>query len=265
MEKLKIAITQIGTDTASSDLVRQVCEDSILLELCTPIVCDRETDASAADALVIVPTTEPAKCPADATLIIATNKTNFMPLSKEPTAEDIIRLRVVLERDFDCRSPRIAIVQDAPMQNPELASQVTNEQSINTYGPYAVEEFLSKDAACHFDCIITTDGETTCGRLITDLAQEAPVRFFAGRESVVTAVYQPIHTNEEEEEEEGLADVSALTHPFYLAIDIVRNRAFYDGARQNPLQKLYHDKREDRRKDNAPQTNDNKEDKGQES
>lgn len=263
MEKLKIAITQIGTDTTSADLVRQVCEDPILLELCTPIACDRETDATAADAQVIVPTSEPVKCPADATLIIATDKTNFMPLGKEPTAEDIIRLRDILERDFDRRSPRIAIVQDSPMQNPELTSQVTNEQGINTYGPYTVEKFLSEDAACHFDCIITTDGETTCGRIITELAQGAPVRFFAGREPVVTAVYQPIRANEGEEE--GLADVSALTHPFYLAIDIVRNRAFYDEVRQNPLPKLYHDKREDRRKDNAPQANDNKEDKEQES
>ena len=58
-----------------------------------------------------------------------------------------------------------------------------------------------------------------------------------------------------------LPDVSALTKPIYTAIDIVRNRAFYDEARQNPLPKLFRDKREDRKKDDAPQAinNDNTE------
>jgi len=97
-------------------------------------------------------------------------------------------------------------------------------------------------------------------RVLKELSLEAPVRFYAGREAVVTAVYQPVP---KEEPEDGLADVSYLMHPFYTAIDIIRNRAFYDEARQNPLPKLFHDRREDRRKDNTPQASDNKEDKEQ--
>ena len=95
-------------------------------------------------------------------------------------------------------------------------------------------------------------------RLITDLFEDAPVRFFAGLKSVITAVYQPI---QKKEEEDGLADVSALTRPIYTAIDVVRNRAFYDEARQDVLPKLFRDKREDRKKDEAPQAkiNDNTE------
>ena len=77
-------------------------------------------------------------------------------------------------------------------------------------------------------------------------------------ETVITASY---NTTQKEETEEGVADVSALTKPIYTAIDIVRNRAFYDEARQNPLPKLFRDKREDRKKDDAPQpiNNDNTE------
>ena len=254
MEKLKIAITQIGTDDINNNLIRQVCCDPVMLELCTPVELDEETayrelyDAKV-DALVHA--TE-AKCPSDAFEIIVTDKTNIAVLDKEPTAEDIIRLRNILERDFDLQIPRIAIVQENIMQNPDLATQVTTEQGINTYGPYTVEQITAEDTAWHFDGIITTD-KVLAQRIVTDLLAKAPVRYFAGREAVVTAIYQPVQTNEDE----GVADVSWLTHPFFTAIDIIRNRAFYDEARQDVLPKLFRDKREDRKKDELSQINTN--------
>ena len=52
-----------------------------------------------------------------------------------------------------------------------------------------------------------------------------------------------------------LVEVSELTRPIYTAIDIVRHRAFYDEVRENPLPKLFRDKREDRRKDDASHAN----------
>lgn len=259
MRKLKIAITQ-GSATSQESLL-SVFEDPTLFELCTPITYDSADSMKVAmqdlnegnvDALVLVPTDEPAKCPADATEVVVTEKACFMPLAKEPSEEDIINLRDILERDFDARNPRIAIVQESPMQNPELASQVTIEQGINTYGPYTSEQILGEDIAHHFDGIIIPKDST----LVTSLSPEAPVRYFAGREEVVTAVCPPAQTNETEE---GLADVSWLTHPFFVAIDVLRNRAFYDEARQNPLPKLFRDKREDRKQNEAPQTSTNDE------
>jgi len=259
MEKLKIAIAQVGTDAKGKEIILRACEETALTELCTPIVLNSADAETNADALVLVPTSEPTKCPAGALEIIVTDTTNFLPLAQEPTAEDIIKFRDILERDFDRRSPRIAIVQETEMQVPDLASQVTAEPGINTYGPYSVEQVLAEDKVRHFDGIVTAD-KTLAQRIIKELMLEAPVRFFAGRASVVTAVCQPISINEEEE---GLADISALTHPIYTAIDVIRNRAFYDEARQNPLPKLFHDKREDKRKDNTPQANNNKEDNEQ--
>lgn len=251
MERLKIAISQIGKNETTDNLVRQICDNPAMLELCTPTVYEKEEAAlrdleeGKMDALVYVPTAEPKKCPNDATEIVATDKTIFMPLTKEPTAEDIARFRNILERDFDFRSPRVAIVQEASVQNPDLASQVTAEQGTNTYGPYTTEQFLAEDRACHFDGIVTAEGDAAVERIIKELLLEAPVRYFAGRVSVVTAVYQPVSINNTEE---GLADVSALTRPFYVATDIIRNRVFYDEARQNPLPKLFRDRREDREK-----------------
>ncbi|MBQ4229275.1 MAG: hypothetical protein II675_05725 [Bacteroidaceae bacterium] len=255
MERLKIAITQLGNDAASDDFVRLIFEDTAMGELCTPFVYDDEQAAlrdlgeGKVDALVLAPSIEPLKRPAGAVEIIATEETNFMPLREEPTAEDIVRLHDILERDFDRRSPRIAIVQEGETKNPELASQVTDEQGINTYGPYTLERLKTEEGASHFDGIIVVGDTATEQRTIAELSQEAPVRFFAGTASVITALYRPLR---KEETEDGLADVSASTHPFYAAIDIVRNRATYDEARQNPLPKLFRDKREDRERGEKP-------------
>lgn len=251
MEKLKIAITLTGTDSTSKELILRACEDTALLELCTPVFSDTAEAEADADALVLVPAagatpgaSQPIHCPADAIEVIVTDKASFMPLTKEPTIEDITKLRDILERDFDIRSPRIAIVQESGMQNPDLATQATTEQGINTYGPYTAEQILAEDIACHFDGIIVAGGTEAARRIVAELTQEAPARFFAGRESVVTAVYSPLRIDTAENE---LAEVAELTHPIYAAIDIIRNRAFYDEARQNPLPKLFHDRREDRK------------------
>lgn len=259
MKKLKIAITK--GNGASQERFLKVFEDPTLFELCSPITYDRADSLKSAlkdlkegnvDALVLAPTDEPAKCPADATEVVVTGKTCFMPLSKEPTEEDVVKLRDILERDFDARDPRIAIVQESAMQNPELASQVTIEKGINTYGPYTSEQILGDDIAHHFDGIIVPEGSP----LPTSLSHDVPVRYFAGRKEVVTAVCPSAQT---EETEEGVADVSWLTHPFFVAIDVIRNRDFYDKARLNPLPKLFRDKRDDRKQSEAPMANPNNE------
>ena len=254
MEKIKIAISGIAPDATSDDLLPSICENLAMSEICTPIFYDRARQAAALrdldegniDALVL---TEPMKMPAESIEILVTEKTYYMPLMKEPTAEDVVKFRDILERDFDLSSPRIAIVTESPMQTPDLANQITTEQGINTYGPYTVEQILAEDTGCHFDGIIVKDSEHLMQRFIPDPSQEAPVRYFAGKESVVTAVYHPVHIDEAGD---GLADVSGLTHPIYTAIDIIRNRAFYDEARKNILPKLFRDKREDRKQNENP-------------
>lgn len=253
MEKLKIVINQAGTNSTNDELIRQVCEDPALLELCNLIISNTAEAKADADAIVLAPSAEPAKCPAGATEIIVTDTVRFMPLSKEPTAEDVVRFRDILERDFDLRSPRIAIVQKTEVQSHDFANMVTQEHGINIYGPYSAEQIIADDKARHFDGIICADSTNTIVRIIKELSLEPSVRFFAGRESVVTSACSPFNIDKEE----GLADISALTHPIYTAIDVIRNRAFFDEALQNPLPKLYRDKREDRRREDAPKANTN--------
>lgn len=256
MEKQKIAITLAGYDEANLQLIQSALGEPAMLELCTPVVMEEKTalhelGKGSVDALVLAQA-EPAKCPAGAYEIIVTDKTDIIALDREPTVEDIVKLRDILERDFDVRSPRFAIATESAMQNPELATQATTEQGINTYGPYTAEQVTADDAAYHFDGIITTD-KALAQRIVSELSAEAPVRYFAGKASVVTAIYQHVS----KAEEEGLADVSWLTHPFFVATDILRNRIFYDEARKDILPKLFRDKREDRKKDEAAAANAN--------
>lgn len=263
MEKLKIAITKNGIDATNDDLFCSIFEDPVMSDLCIPVIYDRgrqevalrDLDKGNVDALVYTSIAEPTEKPAGSIEIIVTEKTNFMPFAQEPTAEDVIRFRDILERDFDLRSPRIAIVQESKAcKNPDLTSQVTEEQGINTYGPYTQEQLLAEDMVSHFDGIIVTDGEAVIQHIITSLSLEAPVRYYAGGKSVVTAVYQPIHIDNAEDR---TVNVSALTHPIFTAVDIVRNRTFYDEARQDILPKLFRDKREDRKQNETPQANTN--------
>ena len=137
MEKLKIAISQTGADSAAGDLIRQVCNDPAMLELCTPVKLEkeaayRELERGKVDALVLTSAAEQEK---NAIEIIVTDKANIMVLTKEPTAEDIVKFRDILERDFGLQLPRIAIVLETALQNPDLASQITEEHGINTDGP----------------------------------------------------------------------------------------------------------------------------------
>ena len=254
MERLKIAFCKGNTGEVNDKLIIDALDDPAMLELCSPVFCEeaeafRKLDEGSLDALVLA---SPSQTIKDATEVIVTDKTNILVLGKEPTADDIVKFRDILERDFDLQLPRIAIVQETAMQVPDLSSQVTTEQGINTYGPYTVEQIMAEDTILHFDGIIVAD-KNLASTLVKELAEEAPVRFFAGRETVVTAIWQPVT----QEEEEGLSDVSWLTHPFFVAADVIRNREFYDEARLNPLPKLYRDKREDRRKDEDKQANEN--------
>ena len=259
MEKLKIAIIQGNYDATTQELADKLFEDPAMHEICTPIVYGAGQEETAFNdlndgkvaALVLGQTNEPAKYLANATEIIVTGRTHVMPTAEEPTAEDVIKLRNVLERDFDLRSPRIAIVQETGMQNPDLANQVTIEQGINTYGPYTLEQILAEDTIIHFDGIIVR-GKELAQHIIVEVAQEAPVCYYAGGNTVITAICLPGQTKEVEE---GIADVSWLTHPFYTAIDVIRNRVFYDEARKNILPKLFRDKRDERKRDEAAQAN----------
>ena len=248
MEKFKIAFLQTVCDETTQKLIQATLDEPTLPELFTPVVFAPDGQEKAfsqlkegnVDALVVGPTDLSQPLPEGGLEVVASDELCIMPLATEPTADDVVRLRDILERDFDQRSPRIAIVQETAMKNPELASNVTAEQGINTYGPYTIEQILAEDTVKHFDGIIFTP-HNLLEQFLRDLSLGTSVRFLAGQETVVTGICLPTKM---EEAEEGLTDVSWLTHPFFVAIDIIRSRRAYDQARRNVLPKLFHDRRE---------------------
>lgn len=76
------------------------------------------------------------------------------------------------------------------------------------------------------------------------LAMEDGVNYTAGLPIVRTS---PDHGTAYDIAGKGKASPSSFLQAIYAAIDIHRNRIAYDEAHADPLQKLYHDKREERR------------------
>ena len=77
------------------------------------------------------------------------------------------------------------------------------------------------------------------------LTTESGVRFTAGLSIVRTA---PAHGPIFNQAGRNLTDAGSMRNAIYTAIDIVRNRQNFDEPLQNPLPKLYHEKRDESEK-----------------
>ena len=74
------------------------------------------------------------------------------------------------------------------------------------------------------------------------IALESGVNYTAGLPIVRTS---PDHGTAYDIAGQGRADANSLRQAVYTAIDVFRNRQNYDEPLQNPLPKLFHEKRED--------------------
>jgi 4-hydroxythreonine-4-phosphate dehydrogenase len=71
---------------------------------------------------------------------------------------------------------------------------------------------------------------------------ESGVNYTAGLPIVRTS---PDHGTAYDIAGKGIADENSMRQAIFTAIDVFRNRKFYDEPLQNPLPKLFHEKRED--------------------
>ena len=118
------------------------------------------------------------------------------------------------------------------------------EQKIQAFGPYPTDEFFGNGHFVEFDGIMAMyhDQATTP---FHSLYTEDGVLFTAGLPLVHTAAnttpsYSITGCNE--------ADAISFRHAIYLALDAFCNREDYDEAYENPLPKLYHEKRDESEK-----------------
>ena len=174
-------------------------------------------------------------------------------ITKANIKEKITLLHRSLKRDFRLSNPRIAMLGLNPKagedgllgsEEQEIIVPATKElakEGIQVFGPYAADRFFAENQMVYFDAVLAMyydQGVIPFRTLTFDDAQN----YLAGLPLVRTA---PELTPGFDIAGKGIADPAAMRHAIFLAIDIFRHRKEYDEPMANPLQKLYHEKRDE--------------------
>lgn len=189
--------------------------------------------------------------------------TNNLPMRDVPdaiTAELLEnRLKILyraLKRDFRILNPRVAVLSLNPnvgeygnfgKEEQNVITPTINklaDDGVNVFGPYASDELFRGDTYDAFDAILALYHDQGIAPFKA-LEPEEGVIYLAGLNIVCTA---PENDGGFAIAGKGIADEMAFRHAIYLAIDIYRNRMGYDAPFENPLPKLYHEKKDDSEK-----------------
>ena len=174
-------------------------------------------------------------------------------LTPEHIEDCIMRLYASLRRDYLLSSPRIAVLGlnphcgDGGMLGDEDKSIITPavkavvEKGIPCYGPYPADGFFGAGLYSKFDGILAMYHDQGLAPFKA-LSMDDGVNFTAGLPFVRTS---PDHGTAFDLAGKGVADLTSFRSAVYAAADIVRNRLADDKAHENPLPKLYHERRED--------------------
>lgn len=218
-----------------------------------------ETDCQngAADALVMI------ECrPADGQqpLLVNGRVRIVVPTTtydKESLKAKVKELRDLLRRDFMLSTPRIALLaannrnEDGSWGTEETetirpAVEELMEENVPAFGPYDATAFADSQQYEQFDGILANSKEQALALLdATEDAQGAML--VEGPAYVITAIRPNAKSCPKtagEEPQEG----QTLRNAIYLALDVVRHRISYDRPFRHPLQKLYHEKKDDSEK-----------------
>ena len=177
-------------------------------------------------------------------------------ITKQKIVEKGKRFHEALRRDLRISSPRIAVLSLNPRcgedgalgeEEKEMIAPAIDElekMGIQAFGPYAADSFFGLGDYFRFDGVLAMYHDQGMAPFKT-LAPEDGVRFTAGLPIVRTA---PAHGVHFDLAGQNKLDASPMRHAIYLAIDALRNRINYDAPFQNPLPKLYHEKRDESEK-----------------
>lgn len=168
-------------------------------------------------------------------------------LAADGGAEAVRLAWQVIRRDFMVSMPRLAIVvsdEDSAAKCQQTVKELT-EQGVYVFGPYKADEYIEENHAQHFDMTLAA-GETVLQNMLDELTSPSRSRYIAGMPMIMTQTDYP--ANKEFDESALNEPADALRQAVYLAIDISANRKAYDEAHENPLPKLYHERRDDSEK-----------------
>jgi len=174
-------------------------------------------------------------------------------ITKEKVVEKATIFHQTLKRDLRISNPRIAVLALNPhagdggvlgTEEQEVIVPAIAEleaKGIQAFGPYAADGFFGSGAYQRFDGVLAMYHDQGLAPFKT-VAHENGVNFTAGLPIVRTS---PDHGTAYDIAGKGVADEQSFRQAIYMAIDIWRNRQQYDEPLENPLPKLYHEKRED--------------------
>lgn len=177
-------------------------------------------------------------------------------ITKEAILEKATIFHQSLKRDFRISNPRIAVLSLNPhagdngllgSEEQEIIQPAIEElekKGIQAFGPYAADGFFGSNAYYHFDGVLAMYHDQGLAPFKT-IALESGVNFTAGLPIVRTS---PDHGTAYDIAGQGIADENSFRQAIYTAIDVFRNRTTYDEPLQNPLPKLFHEKRDDSEK-----------------
>jgi len=196
----------------------------------------------------------------DLRVALVTNNVAIKDVAESITRQKIVEkaqlLHQSLKRDLRVNNPRIAVLALNPRcgedgvlgdEEQEIISPAVAElaeQGIQAFGPYAADDFFSSAAYMRFDAVLAMYHDQGLAPF-KSLTPGDGVRFTTGLPIVRTA---PAHGMQYDIAGKNRADESSFRHAIFKAIDVWRNRQDYDEPLDNPLPKLYHEKRDDSEK-----------------
>ena len=174
-------------------------------------------------------------------------------ITKDAIIEKATIFHQSLKRDFHISSPRIAVLalnphagdngllgaEEKDVIAPAIEALATS--GIQAFGPYPADGFFGSGNYYHFDGVLAMYHDQGLAPFKT-IALDSGVNYTAGLPIVRTS---PDHGTAYDIAGQGKADENSMRQAIYTAIDVWRNRQQYDEPFQNPLPKLFHEKRED--------------------
>lgn len=217
MNTLKIGI--VHSDQKGQETIANAFEDILLDEICTKTLYEKQGEEGIDDALA-----DWEEGNTDAILFIpAEGEERLNPASLRGLDmivwEDLRMAFADEEEDFEeqVQTLRTALERDFYIDNPRIVQHLDAE-NYKTY-----------------DAVLTKDREQGL-REFLELSRGNGVAYTTGRELVCTAPFS----------------ADSFRDSIYIAKDILKNREQYDKARENPLPKLFIDKKEDIKKRHEP-------------
>ena len=173
-------------------------------------------------------------------------------ITKELILDKATTLQQSLKRDFRISNPRIAVLALNPSsvegaeENDSIRPAIVElaKKGVQVFGPFAADAFFGNGDYDAFDGVLAMYYEQGATPFRTlDLGNG--ILMTAGLPIVCTSTDLSAGFDIAGK---GVVDENPLRQAIYAAIDIARNRQNYDSPLENPLPKLYHEKRDESEK-----------------